>query len=93
MPFLNALYQKDKTTTLAILALGHIGHSPVISVPQSIDSCSLASQVESVARVLDVLKLEYGGTAKFGLVGHSIGAWISLQVLLPISLPWILLTS
>lgn len=81
LPFLNALYQKDTTNTLAILALGHIGHSPVISAPQSIDACSLASQVESVARALDALKLEYGGTAKFALVGHSIGAWISLQVL------------
>jgi triacylglycerol esterase/lipase EstA (alpha/beta hydrolase family) len=92
LPFLNALHQKDTTTTLAILALGHIGHSPVISAPQSTDSCGLASQVESVARVLNALKLEYGGTAKVALVGHSIGAWMSLQVPLPIHLPWIFLT-
>lgn len=81
-PFLNALYSKDKTSTLAILAHSHIGHSPEIDDLhfQQLTSYSLPAQVQGALQAYDAVRHYYGQNTKIVLIGHSVGAWVALQI-------------
>ncbi|GAA5909021.1 hypothetical protein JCM6882_004970 [Rhodosporidiobolus microsporus] len=70
-------------------ALGHLGHSTSPGAggkgfkPQ--EQASLEEQVEDKIRFVDELKKQHAfgeeGGAKVVLLGHSIGAWVGLQIL------------
>ncbi|KAJ7275218.1 hypothetical protein B0H12DRAFT_1086282 [Mycena haematopus] len=72
--FLTLLHTKHPR--LAIFAHAHLGHTPNIPT----NEYSLSAQVQSVIEAVDAIRVAYG-TAKIVLSGHSVGAWISLQVL------------
>lgn len=77
-PFLNAIYLKDTTSRLAIFGHSHIGHSPGFHGSSS--SYSLACQVQSALEAFDAIKASFGAHTKVVIIGHSVGAWVSLQV-------------
>ncbi|KAI9030291.1 hypothetical protein DFJ74DRAFT_702617 [Hyaloraphidium curvatum] len=66
---------------IAIVATGHIGHSTTLPAPDSdVFSHTLAEQVEAkIALVRQAM--EWYPSASIYIAGHSIGAWISSQVL------------
>ncbi|KAF7339800.1 Lipid droplet-associated hydrolase [Mycena venus] len=61
---------------LAIFAHAHLGHTP--NMPTS--EYGLSVQVESAIEAVDAIRAAYGN-AKIILSGHSVGAWIAMQVL------------
>ncbi|KAF9447797.1 alpha/beta-hydrolase [Macrolepiota fuliginosa MF-IS2] len=80
-PFLNALYEKDATENLAIIAQTHIDHTPGVYKDTNPHSRhSLTSQVHSAIEAFDATVAEFR-TSKVVVIGHSVGAWITLQVL------------
>ncbi|TFK36880.1 hypothetical protein BDQ12DRAFT_713826 [Crucibulum laeve] len=79
-PFLTAIHSDDTTQKLAILAHAHINHTPGIQ-EGPITSWSLTSQVQSAIEALEAIKLTCGPSSKVVVIGHSVGGWISLQVL------------
>lgn len=82
-PFLSAIRDKDTSGKLAILAHGHIGHTPGLG---NIDSSSdasrycLTAQLQSAIEAFDALRSAFGSNTRIILVGHSMGSWIALQV-------------
>lgn len=79
-PFLTALQDKDVTENLAILAHAHIDHTPGIYKDTNPHSRhSLVSQVQSAIEVFDATVAEFT-PARVMLIGHSVGAWVALQV-------------
>ncbi|KAF7784006.1 hypothetical protein Agabi119p4_171 [Agaricus bisporus var. burnettii] len=80
-PFLTALQDKDLTENLAILAHAHIDHTPGVYTRASPHSRhSLTSQVQSAIEAFDALSAEFP-IARVMIIGHSVGAWVALQVL------------
>ncbi|GLB35983.1 putative lipid-droplet associated hydrolase [Lyophyllum shimeji] len=83
VPFLSSLYQADTTSKLAIFAHSHIGHTPGIEhlhvLPAS--RYGLTAQVEASIEAFDAIHSAFGIDTRVILVGHSVGAWVSLQVL------------
>ncbi|ESK98064.1 hypothetical protein Moror_441 [Moniliophthora roreri MCA 2997] len=75
VPFLSALKAKDKG--LAILAHAYINHTPEFTTATA--QHGLTAQVQAAIETLDAVKKSYG-SAKIILIGHSIGTWVSLQV-------------
>lgn len=80
VPFLSALWEKDTTSRLAILAQGHLNHTPLPEPEFNASEYGLAAQVQSALEAFDALKAEFGREIKVFLIGHSVGAWISSQV-------------
>ncbi|KAH7930549.1 hypothetical protein BV22DRAFT_1000347 [Leucogyrophana mollusca] len=84
-PFLSAIHNKDESGRLAILSHSHIGHTPALQVQQSRDGntpqCGLPFQVQNALRIFDAVKSSFGLDTNVILAGHSVGAWIALQVL------------
>ncbi|KAF9076097.1 hypothetical protein BDP27DRAFT_1211155 [Rhodocollybia butyracea] len=72
--FLSALYQN--LSNICILAQSHLGHTEAATSTES----SLQSQVASAIEAFDALKKTFP-TSKAIIIGHSVGSWISLQVL------------
>ncbi|KAF8078790.1 hypothetical protein FPV67DRAFT_1466481 [Lyophyllum atratum] len=81
VPFLSSIHKKDKTSTLAIFARSHIGHTPGIEPSNSSSTYGLTAQVESSIEAFDAIQSAFGVDTKIIVVGHSVGAWLSLQVL------------
>ncbi|KAI0936744.1 hypothetical protein AcV5_004807 [Taiwanofungus camphoratus] len=82
-PFLTAIHKKTDNG-IAILAHAHLGHSPAISQDnsyQNAPSVSLTSQVAGAIEVVDSVKSAFGRAVRIVVTGHSVGAWIALQVL------------
>lgn len=77
--FLTALHNEDKTCALAIMAHSHVGHSPEIHSRQDTSS-SLSTQIQGALEAYDAIRYYYRQQTKIVLVGHSVGAWIALQV-------------
>jgi pimeloyl-ACP methyl ester carboxylesterase len=77
--FLSTIREKAASSKLAILAHGLIGHAHDLAQPNSTFSLSLPSQVEALAGVLHSLQEEFP-SARFILVGHSIGGYINTKV-------------
>lgn len=82
---------RDPNRRISIFAKAHLGHSPKLFDLGLCDSkdarTDLASQVESVIELYDAVKRSIAdgrqdnkaGTEVI-LIGHSVGAWIALQV-------------
>ena len=80
-PFLTAIHEKTEMK-IAILAHGHLGHSPTISLGDSYkddSSISLTAQVESAIEAAQALRDTYP-QARLVITGHSMGCWVALQV-------------
>lgn len=80
-PFLSELHVKCDGD-LAIVAKAQIGHTPGYEAPsRDFDaSCSLEAQIESALELVDAVGSTYP-EAQVVLAGHSVGAYICLQVL------------
>ncbi|KZT75067.1 alpha/beta-hydrolase [Daedalea quercina L-15889] len=81
-PFLTAIHEKC-ARNVAILAHGHLGHSATIShggAYKDASSISLTAQVESAIEATEALHDNFPH-ARLVVAGHSMGCWISLQVL------------
>ncbi|KAJ7293406.1 hypothetical protein C8J57DRAFT_1268958 [Mycena rebaudengoi] len=74
IPFLSLIHNKDPS--LAILGQAHLGHTPRTHATDF----NLSAQIQSACEALDSLVATFG-QAKVVIIGHSVGAWISLQVL------------
>ncbi|KAF8213247.1 hypothetical protein K438DRAFT_1803655 [Mycena galopus ATCC 62051] len=72
--FLALLHTKHPR--LAIFGHAHLGHTPHLPSREH----SLSAQVESAIEAVDAIRNTFGKT-KIILSGHSVGAWIALQVL------------
>ncbi|KAF8167729.1 hypothetical protein B0H34DRAFT_682832 [Crassisporium funariophilum] len=84
IPFLSTIYEKRASPNLAILAHAHVDHAPGIKSSGSIKyppSQSLTIQIQSSLEVLDAITSTYTQETKVVVVGHSVGAWISSQLL------------
>ena len=60
----------------------YIGHSPDIDDlhSQQVTSYSLPAQVQNALEAYDAMRYHYGHEIRMVLAGHSVGAWIALQV-------------
>lgn len=68
---------------LSILAHGHLGHSPAVphgGAYKDPYSVGLTAQVESALEAVDAIKAAFPQSA-IAVAGHSVGAWITLQVM------------
>jgi len=82
IPFLSAIHARDTSGALAIFGHAHLGHTPDIEdLTQRHADSSLFAQVESAVEALDAIKNSFGSKTKVVIIGHSVGAWIALQVL------------
>ena len=80
IPFLSALYEKLISTNVAILARAHLDHAPqILEHSRRPPSHSLTIQIESSIEILDSILHNYTKT-RIVVIGHSVGAWISLKV-------------
>ncbi|KAL4268111.1 AB hydrolase superfamily protein [Pleurotus pulmonarius] len=77
VPFLSALHAKDHR--MAILAHSHAGHTPGLSASPGCHQLLL--QIQSAIEAFDGIKAEYGPNIPVIVVGHSIGSWVTLQIL------------
>ena len=80
IPFLSAIYEKLISTNVAILARAHLDHAPqIFEHSRRPSSDGLTIQIECSIEILDSILYNYAKT-RIVVVGHSVGAWISLQV-------------
>lgn len=84
-PYLSTIYYEDTTSKLAIFGHSHLGHTPGIETEgafyQSAPTCyGLSAQVEAALQAFDAIKSTFGHDTRVVLVGHSVGAWLALQV-------------
>lgn len=85
IPFLSGLYARYSSSNLAIIGRGHLGHCPQIQdTPKHQPEESLKIQIQTSLEVLDAISTFYANT-RIVVVGHSVGAWLALQVSLPLS--------
>ncbi|ETW86912.1 Esterase/lipase/thioesterase, partial [Heterobasidion irregulare TC 32-1] len=84
VPFLSAIW-KGSAPGLAILAHSYIGHTPgiepVTGRKRSASTVGLHVQIQTIIEVLDDIVVTFGTGTKVVLVGHSVGSWLTLQVL------------
>lgn len=78
--FLTAVYEKDTTSRLAIFGHSHLGHTPDVGCETPPLYYKLAAQIESLLEVLDAIRHQFAN-AKIIIIGHSVGSWLSTQVL------------
>ena len=69
----------SSTSPTAILALSHIGLSSSVE-PVPLAFSSLQAQVAGVIECVESLRETFDSTFSLVLIGHSVGAWIVLQV-------------
>ncbi|KAM0789049.1 hypothetical protein ACM66B_003112 [Microbotryomycetes sp. NB124-2] len=86
--FLSRIHQDLGPKDTSVYAVGHLGHSPAHEVRRwtSRGAATLDEQVQHKIDFVDSLTKEYDigleqGNTKLVLIGHSIGSWISMQVL------------
>ncbi|KAF9502486.1 alpha/beta-hydrolase [Pleurotus eryngii] len=77
IPFLSTLYSKDRR--MSILAHSHAGHTPGFHTSPGCHRLLL--QIQSAIEAFDAIKVEYGPDIPVTVVGHSVGSWITLQIL------------
>ena len=78
IPYLSHVHNSSTSPT-AILALSHIGLSSSVE-PVPLAFSSLQAQVAGVIECVESLKETFDSTFSLVLIGHSVGAWIVLQV-------------
>ncbi|KAJ7492794.1 hypothetical protein FB451DRAFT_1219594 [Mycena latifolia] len=76
--FLNSLHAKHPG--LAIFAHAHLAHTPEIHAMKSEGPNGLVAQIQSAIEALDSVRAAFPET-KVIIGGHSIGAWVALQVM------------
>ncbi|KAK7059155.1 hypothetical protein VNI00_001782 [Paramarasmius palmivorus] len=69
---------KSRVKDLAILAHSYINHTPELTTVTA--EHGLTAQVQAAVEAFDAIKQNYS-SAKVILIGHSIGTWVSLEVL------------
>ena len=79
-PFLSAIHSTRSSKSLAIIAHGHLGYGGFSEWPQA-SHIGLTAQVAALVELVDALVHEYGPETKLVLASHSMGAWLSTQVL------------
>jgi pimeloyl-ACP methyl ester carboxylesterase len=82
IPFLSGVYSRYPSSNFAIVAHGHLGHCPHLQANHQPEE-SLNIQVQTSLEVLDAISALYAKT-RIVVVGHSVGAWLALQVPLPL---------
>ncbi|CAO3699892.1 unnamed protein product [Rhizopus stolonifer] len=82
-PFFQSIYEKLQYPHLGIIGVSHKGHSVNYHADTVRDKTlySLEDQIQHKVECLDTLIEENGPETKFILIGHSIGAYISAEVL------------
>ena len=81
IPFLSAIYEKLISTNVAILARAHLDHAPqILEHSRRPPSHGLTIQIESSIEILDSILYNYTEKTRIIVIGHSVGAWIALQV-------------
>jgi len=93
---INETSSRDRYSKISIIAKAHLGHSPALFDAGNLNRLGrtpmgLTSQVESAVELFDAASSHYSLSehingdikrkAKVILIGHSVGAWIALQVL------------
>ncbi|KAF8913031.1 hypothetical protein CPB84DRAFT_1957423 [Gymnopilus junonius] len=84
IPFLSLLHQNHGTSNLAIVARGHLDHYfgiKNVGKTRYQDDHSLQVQVQSSMEVLESIVKSYTKKTKIIVIGHSVGAWITMQML------------
>ena len=77
IPFLTHIHRSLKGS--AVIAHSLVGHCPEVGpVPNA--RCGLHSQVEAVIEMIDAVRKSFSSSVHLVLVGHSVGAWLVLQV-------------
>ncbi|WRT66269.1 uncharacterized protein IL334_003222 [Kwoniella shivajii] len=87
-PFLSHLHSL-LPDSCAILATSHIGHSTMIAPPE--EPLDLPQQLESKIELVQSIKgylddwakedVNYSSKPKISLMGHSVGAWLSCEIM------------
>ncbi|KZV71194.1 hypothetical protein PENSPDRAFT_751907 [Peniophora sp. CONT] len=80
-PFLSAIHSTESSNSLAIVAHGHLGSDPGSSEWPDASQIGLTAQIAALLELVDALQHEYGSEVKTVLAAHSMGAWLSAQVL------------
>jgi hypothetical protein len=89
-PFLTALRNDCSSSGVVMLAHSHLGHCPTLQQPDS-NSLGLTSQIEAICELYDSMRSHFPvKETRFILVGHSMGAWLALQVCILVS-PFVIL--
>ncbi|KAJ7487412.1 hypothetical protein B0H11DRAFT_1860394 [Mycena galericulata] len=76
--FLSFLHVKHPR--LALFGHAHLAHTPDLHKRNSSAEYGLGAQIQSAMEALDAVRASFG-KAKIIISGHSVGAWIALQVL------------
>ncbi|KAF9360071.1 hypothetical protein BGX26_010617 [Mortierella sp. AD094] len=79
-PFLQTVHDTCQEK-IDIFGASHLGHSAGSHVTDPSKTYTLDDQVESKIAIVDKLRDMYPVGTRFILVGHSMGAWLALQVL------------
>lgn len=81
--FLQGIYEKVASTSLEIIGVSHKGHSKNYHENDASDTTlySLEDQIQHKVDCIDTLIKENGPETNFVLVAHSIGSYISAEVL------------
>lgn len=77
--FIDAIRQRASSSSIAFLAVGHIGHAHDLPQPKDTRHLSLESQVEAAGYAQAALLEAFPGVSLI-LVGHSIGGYIAMQL-------------
>jgi surfactin synthase thioesterase subunit len=83
IPFLTAIHARQLSSNLAIIAKAHVDHYPgkTEGVTRYRPEESLTVQVQASLELLETMINFYEKKPRIIVIGHSVGAWISLQVL------------
>ncbi|CED83337.1 Uncharacterized conserved protein [Phaffia rhodozyma] len=79
--FLQTLYTLIPSH-IGILAIGQAGHAPHLPpIPSGMNPVELPGQVEAKLEILDEVWRILGKDVNVGISGHSVGSWMSIQIL------------
>ncbi|KAG0268352.1 hypothetical protein DFQ27_006975 [Actinomortierella ambigua] len=73
--------QQQPRTVLFMLPASHLGHTSGPHVKDPSRLYTLQEQVDNKIAIFDALRERYPSNTRFVVAGHSMGAWLSLQVL------------
>ncbi|KAF9479711.1 hypothetical protein BDN70DRAFT_878464 [Pholiota conissans] len=83
IPFLSAIHAQELSPNLAIVAKAHVGHYPGVTetAPMHRPEESLTIQIQASLELLGTVINFYKRKPRIIVIGHSVGSWISLQLL------------
>ncbi|KAF9979376.1 hypothetical protein BGZ73_000070 [Actinomortierella ambigua] len=80
IPFLQTVHDTCQGP-LDIFGASHLGHTSGAHVKDPSRLYTLQEQVDNKIAIFDALRARYPSNTRFIIAGHSMGAWLSLQVL------------